>query len=212
VRRRSWERAAASPSDRSSTITRVICCSSLRDGFQPRHLASRQLADPRARCRRRSRSRPASRFDGRPGVMTRGGSHGCELGGRSRRYSQPRAQQAVLRPSSLARLEKRRGGAPECLFLPQTCRSPYPLGSAQLGGKRSLANVAFRLLARRFMHLDTPMIRGVIRSARPRSAAAAPTVARFREAALTASGNPPLPSLIGRLGFRTGGGIDSVGG
>ena len=31
-----------------------------------------------------------------------------------------------------------------------------------MGGKRSLANVALRVLARRFMHLDTPMLGGVI--------------------------------------------------
>ena len=50
----------------------------------------------------------------------------------------------------------------ELVFMPHSCRSVSPSGSAQVGGKRSLANVAFGLLARRFMHLDTPMLRGVI--------------------------------------------------
>jgi len=63
VRRRSWARAAASSSEIEHHNSRDIGCSGLQDGFQPRHLASRQPVDPRARRRRRSRSRPAARPD-----------------------------------------------------------------------------------------------------------------------------------------------------
>src|SRR5215472_3895038 len=46
--------------------------------------------------------------------------------------------------------------------MPLSRHSQRRIRPAESGGKRSLANVASRVLARRFMHLDTPMLRGVI--------------------------------------------------